>query len=151
VGEGKAKALPLDRVPELQGKTIDVLKVDVDGYDGEVLAGAKETLCRDKPVVIFEWHPVLWHRAEKDLFEVFEVLRTAGYDRLVWYINTGEFSHFTANTAEDGKLFRTTAAYLERENKPGDPHYDIVALHAQSTIDEVELARMPETRKWSGR
>ena len=150
VGEGRSKALPLDRLPELQGQVIDVLKVDVDGYDGEVLAGAKQTLERDKPLVIFEWHPVLWHRAEKDLFTVFSDLRAAGYDRLLWFHNHGEFSHFSANTEADLEQFRLMARYVEQENADGDPHFDVVALHQSSPINMVELARLPVTKKWRG-
>lgn len=150
VGEGRVEALPLDRVPELAGQTIDVLKVDVDGYDGEVLAGAKQTLLRDKPVVIFEWHPVLWKRAGKDSLEAFKVLREAGYHRMAWFRNTGEFSHFTRNEDADDSLFLLAAQYLEMENSDGDPHFDVVALHESSPVDVLKLASLAETKKWRG-
>lgn len=40
-------ALPTDYVPAL-------IKIDVEGTEGEVLRGAEETLCRHRPIVVFE-------------------------------------------------------------------------------------------------
>ncbi len=148
VGEDQVQAIPLDRVPELQNQRIDLLKIDVDGYDGEVLAGARQLIARDQPLIIFEWHPVLWQRAGNDLFQVFTLLRDAGYDRLLWFHNTGEFSHFTSTTADALVQHRHTAHYLQKESPQGDPHFDIIALHQGSKIDPVDLARLPHTRQW---
>jgi FkbM family methyltransferase len=38
---------------------IDVVKVDVEGYDGQVLQGALQTLRRHKPVLFIEYSPAL--------------------------------------------------------------------------------------------
>jgi FkbM family methyltransferase len=39
--------------------TIDMIKIDVEGYEGEVLAGAKETIRRERPAMFIEIHPAL--------------------------------------------------------------------------------------------
>lgn len=36
------------------GLAPDLIKIDVEGFEGEVLLGAKETLARSSPVVVFE-------------------------------------------------------------------------------------------------
>jgi hypothetical protein len=69
---------------------VDVLKVDTDGYDGLVLAGSRSVLAQ-RPVVLFEWHPVASAVAGTDERLAFRVLRD--YPRTVWYTNCGVFSH----------------------------------------------------------
>ena len=60
LGATNVKTASLDEVLSLDCNcSIDVLKIDVDGFDGEVLSGAANVLARDRPCVIFEWHPDL--------------------------------------------------------------------------------------------
>ncbi|MCU1695281.1 MAG: xapI [Mycobacterium sp.] len=93
---GTASATGTARVPTttldalLGGETVDVLKVDTDGYDGLVLAGSRSVLAQ-RPVVLFEWHPVASAVAGTDERLAFRVLRD--YPRAVWYTNCGVFSH----------------------------------------------------------
>lgn len=148
VGEERVVAVPLDSIAELKGHVVDVLKVDVDGFDGEVVAGSRNILTRDKPVVVFEWHPVLWRRAGADVQLVFDVLRECGYQDLLWFHNAGEFSHFSGNNRQDLEQFFRMGDYLEADNARGDPHFDIVALHHESAINPVTLAQLVHTRRW---
>jgi len=105
---------------------VDVLKTDVDGLDGRVLAGAAETLKQCRPAVIFEWHPILCARADADWGEPFELLDRQGYRRFVWVTKYGLFSHFM-----DG-YDRAAVARLARmclENRvEEDWHYDVAAV-----------------------
>ena len=117
---------------------LDVLKVDVDGFDGKVLKGAEKTLSKFKPTVIFEWHPILFRKTNSDYQEPFNVLKHAGYDRFVWFTKYGNFNHFT---------FLPEKAYVEefanvcsQNNFDTDWHYDIIAIPQNSNLSILDFA-----------
>jgi FkbM family methyltransferase len=119
-------------------KSVGVLKIDVDGFDGRVLAGAFNSLVRFKPGVVFEWHPVLCHNVGNSDTQHFEVLSSAGYDRFIWFNKYGEFSHFmngfrSVDVESLSNLCRCTRVYP-------DWHYDVVALHSESRLSEYDIA-----------
>lgn len=124
-GVSRVSATTLDDLLAVDGAHYDVLKIDVDGSDGEVLAGAAKLLTRDQPAVIFEWHPYLVAQAGNSIFAAFEVLREHGYRDFLWFHNTGHFSHFGASEGPDLELWRS---YLNVMQPHGDPHFDVVAL-----------------------
>ncbi len=138
LGEELTAATPLDEVEEVRRGTVDVLKIDVDGFDGAVLAGAKGLLAADHPAVIFEWHPKLLQATGNEPSEAFSILAEHGYGRYLWFANDGRFSHFT-EVVSPGVL-KKTADYLLKVNGRADEHFDVIALSADSRIDEVALA-----------
>jgi len=124
-GAGTVAATTLDAVLLDAAPRFDVLKIDIDGSDGEALAGATCLLARDQPAVIFEWHPALLRGAGNDPHVAFATLQAAGYARLLWFRNDGPFSHFSGPAdPEIGRWFD----YLLALQPHGDPHFDIVAL-----------------------
>ncbi|WP_018348168.1 FkbM family methyltransferase [Longispora albida] len=57
-GHGGLADVPMIRVDDVVfGQPVDVLKVDVEGYDGYVLRGAEEMLHRDQPAMLIEYVP----------------------------------------------------------------------------------------------
>lgn len=52
-----AYQVPLRKLDSLVTDKIDFLKIDVEGYEGQVLKGAQEILNRDKPIIFLEIHP----------------------------------------------------------------------------------------------
>lgn len=44
-------------VGELRIFRVDFIKIDVEGFDYEVLKGSKETILRDRPIIQIEYHP----------------------------------------------------------------------------------------------
>lgn len=58
---------------------IDLIKIDVEGWEGRVLAGAVRTLAQFRPTVMIELNPEHLARAGDDAGAVFAQLRAAGY------------------------------------------------------------------------
>jgi FkbM family methyltransferase len=123
----------------LAGARPDVIKIDTDGYDGRILAGSRNTLHSARPSVLFEWHPLMCRRLGTDEMQAFTELESQGYDRFLFFTKFGQFSHFGAEHLEvlcDLCLNSTTLP---------DWHYDVVALHASSPLDQLALA---DLRYW---
>ncbi len=144
LGNELVEAIPLDAVSAIQKHKIDVLKVDVDGMDGEVLSGSTSLLKRDRPGVIFEWHPQLAQRMKNDPLAAFDALEACGYRDYLWFNNIGTFSHFSEQPSR-GTLLRH-AEYLIKVHSRADAHFDVVALPPGSKIDPVALAAMEFAR-----
>lgn len=51
IGEGDTPMVPID---SLELNVLDFLKIDIEGYELKALEGAKETLLRCRPVIMFE-------------------------------------------------------------------------------------------------
>jgi len=51
IGEGKT---PMVTIDSLDLENVGLIKIDVEGYELRVLEGSKETLKRNRPVVVFE-------------------------------------------------------------------------------------------------
>jgi len=131
-GPAQVGATTLDCL--LTGAAPDVIKVDTDGFDGKVLGGATSLLSASLPSVLFEWHPRICRVTGTDDGQAFSVLRGAGYTRFIFFTKFGDFSHFGDEHLDQLRelcLSTTTLA---------DWHYDVVALHSESPVDEVELA-----------
>ena len=56
--EGTYK-VPARTLDDLATGRVDFLKIDVEGYEGLVLDGARRVLERDRPIVFLECHPLL--------------------------------------------------------------------------------------------
>lgn len=123
---------------------LDVLKIDVDGFDGKVLRGALGSLSKFQPTVIFEWHPILCSKTNSDYIEPFRVLGEAGYDRFVWFTKYGNFSHFCFQA--DKKYLNEFANICFNSSFDTDWHYDIVALHKDSKLSVLDFANSDYSR-----
>jgi FkbM family methyltransferase len=144
IGDEFVSAIPLDEATQVRKAAVDVLKIDVDGFDGAVLSGARGILASDQPIVIFEWHPKLILAANNDPLEAFLVLRECGYKRYLWFNNVGTFSHFSA--VETSETLKRAADYLVSVNNRADEHFDVIALPDSSLINEVVLAASEYSR-----
>jgi len=119
-------------------KTLDVLKIDVDGSDGKVLLGAAKLLRTTKPAVIFEWHPLLCKQTGNNWIDHFRALDSAGYDRYLWFTKYGTFSHYTS-ACKDADIDAMAELCLDGAYED-DWHYDIIALHKRSRLRLTQLA-----------
>jgi FkbM family methyltransferase len=55
--EQAAHVVKIRRLDALVSERVDMLKIDVEGYEGQVLAGAGALLERDRPAIFLELHP----------------------------------------------------------------------------------------------
>ena len=144
LGATMIAAQDLDSVEELKRVPIDIVKTDVDGFDGEVLWGAKRLLKAYQPSVIFEWHPKLTIATGHHPLAAFDALGDCGYRRFLWFSNIGTFSHFSSGVAPE--IVNREMEYLLKVNSRADEHFDVVALPDASKVDEVALAAMDYAR-----
>jgi FkbM family methyltransferase len=56
-GRGGTYTVPLRRLDQVVAERVDFLKIDVEGYEGQVLAGAEDLLATQKPTLFLELHP----------------------------------------------------------------------------------------------
>ncbi len=117
---------------------LDIVKIDVDGYDGRVLMGAKGIIQKHHPSIIFEWHPILCNKTRNNWTEHFEVLESEGYRRYIWFTKYGDFSHFMEGY--DQKSLNMLAEFCLNSQTLYDWHYDVIALHEFSAISPMDLA-----------
>jgi FkbM family methyltransferase len=55
-------SVEMKRLDSIIKERVDFLKIDVEGYEGEVLRGAWEVIARDRPVLFLELHPQIVRR-----------------------------------------------------------------------------------------
>jgi len=131
-GAGTVLATTLDEL--LTGASVDILKVDTDGFDGRILGGATRILHDYHPSVLFEWHPKACRRANTSDAEAFVHLKSAGYTRFIFFNKYGYFSHFGEEHLDELRQLCLNSSHLI------DWHYDVAALHTESKVDDVALA-----------
>jgi FkbM family methyltransferase len=84
------RALTLDEV--CAGlSTVDVIKVDTDGFDFKVIRSAAGILRKHHPLLFFEWAPTLWEAQREDSLAVFDFLATLEYSHFVFFADNGFF------------------------------------------------------------
>lgn len=64
---------------EARVSRVDFIKLDVDGNEGSVLAGARRMLERDRPVLFMELAPYVYEGKAYSFERTFELLRGLGY------------------------------------------------------------------------
>ena len=144
-GDNKVPSSTLDSViQQFNPKQIDVLKTDVDGFDGKVLRGATNIIQRYQPAVIFEWHPLFCKQTGNNWTDHFETLDALGYDKFLWFNKYGNFSHYMINF--DRKSVDVIADLCLSNKTYYDLHYDIVALYRDSQISLITLAELAFAR-----
>ncbi len=146
IGSEKEMSKTLDQIiEETSFGAPDLIKIDIDGFDGKAIGGASKTLSTTKPAIIFEWNTPLFNLVGNDVLQPFEVLQTCGYDRFIWFSNLGNFLHiqygFDSKELKEMELF-STAMY-----KGNGHHFDVIALHKDSSLSASEIAIINETEK----
>jgi hypothetical protein len=58
---------------------VDMLKVDVDGYDFRVLKGARKTIEKFRPIIFVELCEYILNEKGNSIFDIFSYLNRFGY------------------------------------------------------------------------
>jgi FkbM family methyltransferase len=115
---------------------LNLIKVDVEGYDGRVLRGARATLSADAPVVLFEHHPRLVRLAGDDDCALFGELAALGYGPMIVYDNRG----FLLGTLEPGDV-ASVAELVSYARQQDGYYYDILAFPSRRAADRDAFLR----------
>ena len=67
----------LKKLDDYEYSNVDFIKIDVEGYENQVVLGAKETLIRNKPIIIVE-QKGFSDRFNESQFEALETLKSYG-------------------------------------------------------------------------
>jgi FkbM family methyltransferase len=118
-------------------ESIDLIKIDIDGFDGKAIGGLTNVLALHQPPIIFEWNPPLYHLVQNDIFQPFEVLSNYGYDVFLWYSNTGHFSHYEIGSNKNALKFMSD--YCEAVKDKSGAHFDIIAIHRNDKINVSKI------------
>ncbi len=68
-----------DRFRLLGLDRLDLIKIDVEGFEPEVMLGGKETISKYQPYMIFEFTPVWMRNRKEKTNAAIDVLKKAGY------------------------------------------------------------------------
>jgi FkbM family methyltransferase len=76
--------IPIARLSSIIDEKVDLIKIDVDGFEGAVLYGAEEVIEKYRPVLFLEVHRLRQLLPEYSYNEILKLLNTY-YDRLEFY------------------------------------------------------------------
>ena len=83
----KVKFDTLDNI-QLQSNNISLMKVDVEGYEQDVIKGAEQTIRREMPEILVEIHPTLLNKRGSSVENFLSTMFKIGYDS-VYLIESG--------------------------------------------------------------
>ena len=72
-----------DLLKELDYQKIDFIKIDVQGFEAEVIEGGKEMIEKNKPIIFFEYWPWGIKNAGSEIKEMMEFFRKI-YKKIFW-------------------------------------------------------------------
>ncbi|MCK6609469.1 MAG: FkbM family methyltransferase [Bacteroidia bacterium] len=112
-----------------------LLKIDTDGFDNQIIRGAKEFLREAKPGIFFEYDPFFLAKQNERGPEILDFLEQLGYQTLHIFDNLGHY--LIKLSINERAHFEHLHNYFNRD---GSMYMDIWAVHQQDAdIDTSSL------------
>ena len=143
-GTGLTKMISIESVTD---RTIDILKIDTDGFELEVLKGAGALLRQPNIIVFTEYAPQYIRKyGHTDPTNIFFLMSKAGFNRVLAYDNIGIPIGVFSTT---GNMLTSLSEYAERK-----PNYYFDLLFDRDgdrlkAFYEREYVRLPKLPPWS--
>ncbi len=74
-----AKMVRIDDQPEIQGRSVSLIKIDIEGGELAAILGARSLIARDRPVIAFEWNVITARAAGYSPNQIRILLEQWGY------------------------------------------------------------------------
>lgn len=123
-------SVPLDEICE--GRQVDLIKVDTDGFDFPILRSGVRTLSSIRPALFFEWDPGLWSAQGENPEAVFDWLNDIGYTDFCFF---GDGGHFYCRTkCKQPETIRSLVAVSTLRRGLDNLYWDVLPLRRRSAI-----------------
>ena len=123
--EGKIsyKSLPSIISEHPNFSDFNLLKIDTDGFDGDIIRGNMEYIAKNKPIIFFEYAPKFFQNGMDSELILFKMLSDNQYNKLIFYNNLGEIMFVYSVFDEIG--IHSSHEYFCRDNR----YADVIAFH----------------------
>ena len=112
-------AITLDEhAQETRLTRLDMIKMDIEGAEVSALQGARETICRYRPLVAVEYNRVPCRRAGTSVEELDALLDTLDYDRYTFLGRLQRFRMDTFRQMPDAEAVLNVYCYPRRGGRP---------------------------------
>jgi FkbM family methyltransferase len=123
VAETGDRSLPLDEICD--GRQVDLIKVDTDGFDFPILRSGRRTLSSKTPALFFEWDPALWKEQGEEPEDVFDWLTDLGYKDFCFFADGGFF--YCRTTCKQVETIRSLVAAADCRRGVDRLYWDVFA------------------------
>jgi FkbM family methyltransferase len=135
-GKGKKEIVKVIRLDDFIKEKVDLIKIDTQGWEPEVIEGAKEIIKKWKPVMFLEYSPASYRAAKLDGKKMMEFCK-AEYKRIFW-IDEWLYIYKVLNIGKIEQICRT--------NKTG--YADLWLKKNISFKDYFDCFRDLKIKKW---
>jgi FkbM family methyltransferase len=127
-------SVPLDEICE--GRQIDFIKVDTDGFDFPIMRSGVRTLTAGRPALFFEWDPALWSAQGENPEAVFDWLNEIGYTDFCFF---GDGGHFYCRTKQrQPETIRSLVAVSTLRRGLDNIYWDVLAASPEVCDRAIE-------------
>jgi FkbM family methyltransferase len=124
--------------------SLNLIKVDTEGYDFSVLRSGTQLIQRYKPAVYFEWYPALLEGLNENPSDGFDFLAGFGYEHFVFFSSVGDYY---AKVSKPDRLLLWSLAKAASQN-PAMLYFDVLASTSEALCNRlVELCVSPDAHK----